>query len=73
MFFTKKEKEAINNKLTQLESELNANKEQTDKVERLLKDLFKLSTKINTSMAPYGFKRDGTPAKKRGRKSRRGK
>jgi hypothetical protein len=71
MFFTKKEKEAINNKLTQLESELNANKEQTDKVERLIKDLFKLSTKINTSMAPYGFKRDGTPAKKRGRKSRR--
>ena len=73
MFFTKKEKEAINNKLTHLESELNANKEQTDKVERLIKDLFKLSTKINTSMAPYGFKRDGTPAKKRGRKSRRGK
>ena len=73
MFFTKKEKSVIHDKLTQLETDVNANKETIDKVEGLLKDLFKLSTKINTSMAHYGFKRDGTPAKKRGRKSRRGK
>ena len=79
MFFTKKEKDRIDTALkTHQESISKLSLSSINlinlelRVEALDKEVKRLGSviqKITHPLAPYGYKKDGTPAKKRGRKS----
>ena len=79
MFFTKKEKDRIDTELkTHQESISKLSLSSINlinlelRVEALDKEVKRLDSairKITHPLAPYGYKKDGTPAKKRGRKS----